>query len=66
MRESKLTEGVPFDDGVTLLVETRHGASAVCRAYRLTEDRVALDFNRPLAGQPLTLFVRVRDVARPE
>lgn len=64
MRESKLLSGdVPLEDGMTLRIETRDGTSGVCRAYRVAEDRVALDFNHPLAGQPLTLFVRVKDVA---
>jgi FKBP-type peptidyl-prolyl cis-trans isomerase 2 len=29
----------------------------------LEEDRLALDFNHPLAGQPVTLFVRVNTVS---
>ncbi len=65
MRESRLVEGEPLEDGTTLQVETEDGASAVCRAYRVSEDRLALDFNHPLAGQPLTLFVRVTAVAQP-
>jgi FKBP-type peptidyl-prolyl cis-trans isomerase 2 len=65
MRESKLAGDLPVEDGTTLRIETRDGMSTVCRAYRVTEDRVALDFNHPLAGQPLTLFVRVKAVAQP-
>jgi FKBP-type peptidyl-prolyl cis-trans isomerase 2 len=65
MRESRLIEGGPLEDGTTLKVETEDGASAVCRAYRVSDDRLALDFNHPLAGQAVTLFVRVNDVAQP-
>ena len=65
LREFRLAGGPPLEDGMTLRIETRDGISAVCRAYRVSEDRVALDFNHPLAGQPLTLFVRVRAVANP-
>ena len=65
MRESKLIEGGPLEDGTTLKIETQDGKSAVCRAYRVSEDRLALDFNHPLAGQPVTLFVRVTDVMLP-
>lgn len=64
MRESKLSGNDPIADGMTLRIETQDGASAVCRAYRVSEDRLALDFNHPLAGQALTLFVRVTDVVR--
>lgn len=65
MRESRLVGDGPLEDGTTLRIETRTGLSAVCRVYRITEDRVALDFNHPLAGEPLTLFVRVRKVVPP-
>ena len=41
------------------------GLTALCRACRVTDDRVALDFNHPLAGEPLTLFIRVVRVAPP-
>ena len=65
MRESKMIGDVPLEDGTTLRIETQEGASAICRAYRVSEDRLALDFNHPLAGQPVTLFVRVKDVVQP-
>jgi FKBP-type peptidyl-prolyl cis-trans isomerase SlpA len=52
-------------DGMTLRIETQSGESVVCRVFRINEKRVALDFNHPLAGQPLTLFVRVRRVLPP-
>lgn len=38
---------------------------ARCRVYRLTEDRAGLDFHHPLAGEALTLFIRVRKVLPP-
>ena len=65
MRESRVFGDHPLQDGMTLRIETREGASAICRVYRIAEERVALDFNHPLAGQPLTLFVRVNGVAEP-
>ncbi len=65
MRESRLGGDPHLQDGMTLRIETRDGASAVCRVYRVAEDRVALDFNHPLAGEPLTLFVRIRKVIPP-
>ena len=64
MRESRLAGDNSLEDGATIRVETSDGASAICRAYRIEEDRVALDFNHPLAGEPLILFVRVVDVTR--
>lgn len=65
MRESRFTGAPHLEDGTTVRIETKSGESAVCRVYRMTDDRLALDFNHPLAGQPLTLFIRVVDVARP-
>jgi FKBP-type peptidyl-prolyl cis-trans isomerase 2 len=65
MRQSRLIGDTPLQDGTTLKIETQDGTSAVCRAYRVSEDRLALDFNHPLAGQSLTLFVRVKDVLQP-
>jgi len=65
MRESRLAGEVPLEDGMMLQIETETGLRAVCRVYRITDDRVALDFNHPLAGEPLTLFVRVRKVISP-
>lgn len=65
MRESRLATEVLLEDGMMLQIETNTGLSAVCRVHRITEDRVALDFNHPLAGEPLTLFVRVRKVVPP-
>ena len=65
MRESRLAGEVPLEDGMLRQVETGSGLSAVCRVYRITEDRVALDFNHPLAGEPLTLYIRVRKVVPP-
>lgn len=64
--ESRLLGDAPLEDGMTLQVESR-GRSGYCRFYRLPDtDRIALDFNHPLAGEPLTLFVRVREVVPPE
>lgn len=65
IRESRMAGDVSLEDGMTIRIETRIGFSAVCRAFRVTEDRVALDFNHPLAGEPITLFVRVRKVVPP-
>jgi FKBP-type peptidyl-prolyl cis-trans isomerase 2 len=65
MRQSRAVGDIPVHDGTTLRVETGDGTSAVCRAYVLAEDRLALDFNHPLAGQPVTLFVRVKAVTDP-
>ncbi len=65
MRESALTGDDRLADGMSLRIETQSGASAICRVFRIAENRVALDFNHPLAGQPLTLFVRVRRVLPP-
>jgi FKBP-type peptidyl-prolyl cis-trans isomerase 2 len=62
MREARLAGDERLTDGTTLRVETTNGLSAVCRVYRLSADRVTLDFNHPLAGQALTLFVRVHEV----
>ncbi len=65
MRRSTVAGEAPLEDGTTLRIETMDGTSAICRAYRVSEDRLALDFNHPLAGQPVTLFVRVTDIAQP-
>jgi FKBP-type peptidyl-prolyl cis-trans isomerase 2 len=54
-----------LEDGTTLQIETRSGASAVCRVYKVEGDRLALDFNHPYAGEPLTVFVRVVEVGHP-
>ena len=65
MRESRIAGDVRLEDGMTVRIETSAGMTAVCRVYRLSEDRIALDLNHPLAGEPLTLFVRVVRVAPP-
>jgi FKBP-type peptidyl-prolyl cis-trans isomerase 2 len=65
MRESHLAGDLVLEDGMNLRIETSTGLRAFCRVFRITEDRVALDFNHPLAGEPLTLFVRVRTVVPP-
>jgi FKBP-type peptidyl-prolyl cis-trans isomerase 2 len=65
IRDSHLVGEECLADGTTLRIETQGGSSAICRVYRITADRVALDFNHPLAGTPLTLFVRVKDVVPP-
>ncbi len=65
MREAALTGDNRLADGMSLRIETQSGESAVCRVFRIAENRVALDFNHPLAGQPLTLFARVRRVLPP-
>jgi len=62
MREARLAGDERLTDGTVLRVETATGLSAVCRVYRLSADRVTLDFNHPLAGQPLNVFVRVQEV----
>jgi FKBP-type peptidyl-prolyl cis-trans isomerase 2 len=63
MRQATLDSEGRLEDGMTLRVETVDGSKALCRVYRLTDERVALDFNHPLAGEPLTLFVRVAEVS---
>lgn len=65
IEKSLILGDVSLEDGTTLQIETRSGASAVCRVYEVEEDRVALDFNHPFAGEPLTVFVRVVDVLPP-
>jgi FKBP-type peptidyl-prolyl cis-trans isomerase 2 len=62
MREARLAGDERLTDGTTLRVETTNGLSAVCRVYRQSADRVTLDFNHPLAGQAVTLFVRIHEV----
>ncbi len=65
MRDSPRPGDPRLEDGMTVRVETNDGRSGICRAYRVSDERVALDFNHPIAGQPLTVFVRVRQVIPP-
>ncbi len=65
LRDAPLASDPRLRDGMRVWIETRDGSGAFCRVYRIAEDRVALDFNHPIAGQPLTLFVRVLQVAPP-
>ncbi|HEX9899928.1 MAG TPA: FKBP-type peptidyl-prolyl cis-trans isomerase [Candidatus Methylomirabilis sp.] len=65
VEKSRILGDVPVENGTTLRFETRDGASAACRLYHIEEGRVALDFNHPLAGEPLTVFVRIRRVVPP-
>ncbi|MEK6718822.1 MAG: FKBP-type peptidyl-prolyl cis-trans isomerase [candidate division NC10 bacterium] len=65
IQESRLAGDTCLEDGMMLQIESSSGLTALCRVYRVTEDRVALDFNHPLAGEPLTLFIRVVRVAPP-
>ncbi len=57
-------EGLQVEDGTPVRIVTGEGLS-VCRAYHMTPDRVALDFNHPLAGKPIILFIRVGQVVPP-
>ncbi len=59
LQEPALAESLPERDAVNVRVETEDGSWASCRVYRIAEDRVALDFNHPMAGRPVTVFVRV-------
>ncbi|HEY7677205.1 MAG TPA: FKBP-type peptidyl-prolyl cis-trans isomerase [Candidatus Methylomirabilis sp.] len=65
MRDYPLPGDPRLEDGMIVRIESNAGNSAVCRVYRVTDERVALDFNHPLAGEPLILFVRVRQVVPP-
>jgi len=65
VRESRIAGDVRLEDGMTVRIETSVGMTAVCRVHRLSEDRIALDLNHPLAGESLTLFIRVVRVAPP-
>jgi FKBP-type peptidyl-prolyl cis-trans isomerase 2 len=65
IRESRLAADVPLEDGMWLEVEAAIGLKATCRVLRIAEDRVALDFNHPLAGEVLNFFVHVRKVVTP-
>jgi peptidylprolyl isomerase len=61
IRKGTLSNAESLPDGATLEMEIPDGTQARCRVYHLPgeEERVSLDFNHPLAGEPLTLFVRV-------
>lgn len=63
MRESRLESDERLKDGMLVRVETSAGQKAICRVFRIAEDRVALDFNHPLAGEALNFYIRVRKVA---
>ena len=59
MRQATLDSDGHLEDGMTLRVETVDGSAALCRVYRLTEERVALDFNHPLAGKTLLFKIKL-------
>jgi FKBP-type peptidyl-prolyl cis-trans isomerase 2 len=63
MREHTLESGTRLKDGMLVQIETGTGRKAICRVFRIEENRVALDFNHPLAGEALHLYIRVRKVA---
>ena len=65
IQESRLAGDTCLEDGMMLQIESSSGLTSLCRPYRVTEDRVALDFNHPLAGEPLTLFVPIVRVGPP-
>ena len=65
MREHRIESGTRLQDGMLVQIETGAGRKAICRVFRIEEDRVALDFNHPLAGETLHLFVRVHKVVPP-
>lgn len=65
VRESRIAGDVRLKDGMTVRIETSVGMTVVCRVHRLSEDRIALDLNHPLAGESLTLFIRVVRVVPP-
>ena len=65
LRDAPLAGDPQLQDGMRVWIETRDGSGAFCRVYRITEDQVAIDFNHPIAGQPLTVFVRVLEVIPP-
>lgn len=65
IEKSLILGDASLEEGTTLQIETRSGESAVCRVYEVREDQVALDFNHPFAGEPLTVFVRVVGIIPP-
>lgn len=62
---SLLMDDPSLEDGALVVVEGARGRDCVCRLYRFEDGSVALDFNHPFAGEPVTLFVRVRRVMAP-
>ena len=66
VRTSQMAGDAPLRDGMGARVTVKGGPPAICRVYRIMEDRVLLDFNHPFAGEPLTLYVHVREVTRPD
>ena len=65
LHDPGLADAATLEDGMSLRIETGRGESAVCRVYRVSDECVALDFNHPLAGQPLTFFIRVLKISPP-
>lgn len=49
MRDFPLPGHPRLEDGTVVRIERNDGSSAVCRVYRVTDERVALDFNHPIA-----------------
>ena len=66
IRRDRLPGDALLEDGMRIRIEVEGGRPAACRVYQvMMEDRIALDFNHPHAGEPLTLFIRVQKVAPP-
>lgn len=53
---------IPLEEGVEILMEDEEGEEVSATILEVTQDRVKLDFNHPLAGKELHFDVTVLDV----
>lgn len=59
-------EVIPEDlrfEGALLIIADENFGEMLIRVDKLTEDKVVLDFNHPLAGKELTFDVKVLDIS---
>jgi len=62
---SEFPEEIPLKAGVEILIEDEEGDEASATIVEVTQDKVKLDFNHPLAGKELQFEVTVLDLRLP-
>lgn len=60
---SEIPEGVPLEIGTRLRMQTAGGAAIPVTVTSVSDDRVTLDENHPLAGQDLTFELELVAIA---
>ena len=63
VERAQIPDHIPLDLGTALQVQDQTGRAMAVTVAEVTEDKVALDANHPLAGKDLTFAVELVEIA---